>query len=278
MPRLSEILGLEPDLACRRALVVAFTGAGGKTSAMFVLVRELVDFRLVATTTTRLRDPRSEAGRPIDRVIVDQRLSRPADEGGPVRNFAPSRGAGALVLASAAEPGGQKLIGIHSSRVEALRAHSDFVLVEADGSRGLPVKAPAAWEPVVPDCADLVVGVVGLDCLGRPLGPEIAHRPEILGPLVGCAPGEPLGLEHLVRLARAPEGLFKGAPPSAFRAIVLNKADAAPPGEALALVEALVEGGAGAKVAIACSLRDGAGPIEIAALLIAERFVAKEPE
>jgi probable selenium-dependent hydroxylase accessory protein YqeC len=276
MPRLSELLGLATIPARRGALVLAFVGAGGKTSAMFALARELRDSRLVATTTTRLRDPRSETGRPIDRVVVDPRLADAVDEDGEVEDFAPRRGGGALVLASAAEQEGQKLIGIRPSRVGTLRAVADFVLVEADGSRGLPIKAPAAWEPVVPDCADLVVGLVGLDCLGEALGPEIAHRPEILGPLVGCAPGEPLGVDHLIRLARAAEGLFKGSPPSARRAILLNKADALQSDAVLALVDALVEGGVPAEIVIACSLRDGDGPKGIASRSSASRSSAKD--
>ncbi len=253
-PRLCEILGIRPDPAGRRAVVVALVGAGGKTSALFALARELRDFRVIATATTRLRDPRAETGRSFDRVAID----------GDAEGFAPRRGGGALVVASASEEEDRKLIGMDPSRVEALRESADFVLVEADGARGLSIKAPASWEPVVPGCADLVVGVVGLDCLGKAVGPGFAHRPEILGPLVGCAEGEPLRPEHLLRLARAPEGLFKGAPSGARRAIVLNKADAAPPETTRALVEALAEEDSPADAIVACSLRDGNGALEIA--------------
>jgi probable selenium-dependent hydroxylase accessory protein YqeC len=265
MPPLSDALRLRPDSARFHAFVIAFTGAGGKTSALFALARELVDYRVIATTTTKLRDPRLEAGRPIDSVIVERLLAEPAGEIGCARAFAPRQGSGALILASGVETEERKLVGIDPSQVEALRERCDFVLVEADGSRGLPIKAPAAHEPVVPGCADLVVGLIGLDCLGLALGPKAAQRSEILGPLIGCAEGMPIGPEHLLRLAASPMGLFKGAPPGARRAILLNQADAVSSGAALALVEALVEGQASADIVIACSLRDGYGACEIVA-------------
>lgn len=58
--------------------------------------------------------------------------------------------------------------GIHPSWIPALAQSWDFVLVEADGSRRLPVKAPAVYEPVIPPGTDLVVGVIGLDALAVP--------------------------------------------------------------------------------------------------------------
>ena len=57
------------------------------------------------------------------------------------------------------------------------RPDVDFVLIEADGSRMRPIKAPAEHEPVIPPGATLVVPVMGIDALDLPLA-EAAHRPE----------------------------------------------------------------------------------------------------
>jgi hypothetical protein len=46
-------------------------------------------------------------------------------------------------------------------------------LVEADGARGLLVKAPGLHEPTIPPCADLVCVLASLDAVGRPLGTEL---------------------------------------------------------------------------------------------------------
>jgi PadR family transcriptional regulator, regulatory protein AphA len=248
-----------------RALVVAFVGAGGKTSAMFALARELAGFRVIVTTTTRIFDPRREAGRDFNRVIVDP-SPRGSLEGNP--ELLPRADAGALVLASGLEEESGKLLGLDPARVEALRGSCDLILVEADGSRGLPIKAPAPDEPPIPPCADLVVGLIGLDCLGAALGPETAHRPELLASLLGCAPGSLLGPEQLLRLTRSPLGLFKDVPAGARRALILNKADAlqtdSGPGLVAGLVAALAEGRGAPHLVLATCLRED--PVRIVAM------------
>src|SRR5262249_33933581 len=63
------------------------------------------------------------------------------------------------------------------------------LLNEADGSRGLPFKAPASHEPAIPPETTLVVPVVGADVLGQTLDAEHVHRPEQIARLTGA----PLG-------------------------------------------------------------------------------------
>ena len=265
MKPLCASLDIRMDPARQGAFVIAFVGAGGKTSAIFTLARELREHRVIVTATTKLRDPRLEAGRNLDAVVVEKDLAERVGDAGVELAHTPRAGEGPLVLASAVEAGTLKFVGIHPDRVAGLRSACDFVLVEADGSRGLPVKAPTGNEPLLPDCADLVVGVMGLDCLGLPLGAGTAHRPDVLGALVGCASGELIRPQHLLRLARSPQGLFKGVPDGTRKAILLNKAELAPSGAAAALAEALVQKPEAADTAIACSLWDGGIACEIAA-------------
>ncbi len=144
-------------------------------------------------------------------------------------------GGAVLVSREGDEPG--KLKGIDPSWVPALRQDFDLVLVEADGSRQLPIKAPGPHEPVIPAGTDLVVGVLGLDGLGRPMDGQTVHRPERFAAITGCAAGAPIGWEHLAALLRHPEGLWKGA--SAARALLLNKADRAPKLPSLSQLRAL---------------------------------------
>ena len=190
--------------------------------------------RVAVTTTTKIRDPRFEVGRRFDEVVVDPRLASPRDAA--ARIAFPSL-EGTTVLASRAfdEEGAlsaghglgiqRKLDGIHPSRPSELALSFDLVLVEADGARGRSIKAPAEGEPVLPDDVDLVVALVGLDCLGAPLDERIAHRPELLGPLALCAPGDAIRPRHVAALLRSPVGLFKLCPPRARRVLLLNKAD-----------------------------------------------------
>jgi molybdenum cofactor cytidylyltransferase len=100
----------------------------------------------------------------------------------------------------------------------------DWVVVEADGSRMLPVKAPAAHEPVVPDQTGLLVPVVGIDALSGPIC-EVAHRPERVSAITGLAPEETLTPEALAALLTSSKGGLKHAPPVARVAVLINKVE-----------------------------------------------------
>lgn len=206
--------------------ILALSGGGGKTTTLFGLAGDLAarGARVLVTTTTRIRDPRAEGRR------IDGFLEIP---GPGAAAWASGEGAAALsggrgpvtVLCAGIEDG--KLVGLDPGIFPALAASDrwDAILVEADGAKMRPVKAPAPYEPVWPAGTTAALGVLGLDCLDRPLDDRVAHRPELLGALVGLVPGGTIGLGHLLRLARHPEGLFRGAPAGARRVLVLNKAD-----------------------------------------------------
>jgi len=208
--------------------LIALVGAGGKTSALFGLGEELAQdgARVLLTTTTHIYDPRLEEGRGFDLLVLDSALeSAGGQPGAELLACARPGGPRRIVLAARKEPGTGKLKGVHPDWVDHLAEAWDFVIVEADGAKRLPVKAPADHEPAVPARTGLVAGFIGLGCLGRPMDAATVHRPERFGPVAGCAPGEPILLEHLAALARSPHGLFKSAPEGARRALVLNQAD-----------------------------------------------------
>lgn len=61
---------------------------------------------------------------------------------------------------------------------------ADFVLVEADGAAGLPLKAHAPHEPVLPESCAKVICVVGASGIGKPIE-TVAHRPDRFAALCG---------------------------------------------------------------------------------------------
>lgn len=63
---------------------------------------------------------------------------------------------------------------------------ADYVLVEADGAKTLPLKAHAEHEPVIPACAGRTVCVVGVDGLGVPVS-QTCHRPQRFAQLAGVS-------------------------------------------------------------------------------------------
>jgi probable selenium-dependent hydroxylase accessory protein YqeC len=233
---LPELAALIEGASGAGTRVVSLVGGGGKTSAMFALGRLFTrrGLRVLAATTTRILDPETASereGRLFGKVVA---LGDPASrEGRKILSDAESP----LVLGSRHE--GEKLCGVDPAAIDAVADLFDLVIVEADGSRGLPIKAPASHEPVVPASSCAVIGVVGLDALGRPMNERVVHRPELFGPLVGCAHGERITAAHVARLAASPLGLFKGAPAKARRIVLLNKADLVASESATACREAI---------------------------------------
>lgn len=71
--------------------------------------------------------------------------------------------------------------------LDELAQRFDYVLAEADGSKRLPLKAHASWEPAIPAGAVNVVWAVGASGFGRPIS-ETVHRPELFCERCGCKP------------------------------------------------------------------------------------------
>jgi hypothetical protein len=114
--------------------------------------------------------------------------------------------------------GGSKLESLPPGELEAAAGVRmpaagayDLVLIEGDGSRGLPLKAWAAHEPVVPPFTTATVGVMPLRPLGQAASDRFIHRFPLFTALSGASEGEPLGPGHLVRVITGNRGLFTAA-------------------------------------------------------------------
>ena len=198
-----EQLGL--DMARRR--MVALVGAGGKTSTLYALARQAADSgrTVVVTTTTHiLRHP----GLPL------------VEEPTPERLRAALEGHGVVTVGTVFR--GDKLSG--AGTPEELRRAADVVLVEADGAKRLPLKAPAEYEPVIPPCADAVAAVAGMDAVGQAVG-AVCHRPERVCALLGAGAEHVLTPEDVALLLANPQGGRKGVGEAMAFRCVLNKAD-----------------------------------------------------
>ncbi|WP_303050873.1 selenium cofactor biosynthesis protein YqeC [uncultured Slackia sp.] len=86
-----------------------------------------------------------------------------------------------------------------------LKGAADYLLVEADGAKMLPLKAHAEHEPVIPECAKRTVCVVGIDGVGRPIS-QACHRAERFARLAGVSTADATTPEMVARVLEA-EGL-----------------------------------------------------------------------
>ena len=83
--------------------------------------------------------------------------------------------------------------------LDELAQRFDYVLAEADGSKRLPLKAHAAWEPVIPAGTANVVWVVGASGFGKPVD-EVVHRPELFRVRCGCEPTDAATPERVAQV------------------------------------------------------------------------------
>lgn len=147
--------------------VTAVIGSGGKTTLLRTLSRELPGTVILTTTTHIL---------PFEGVPL---LTAPTED--EVRAaLARSR---VLCLGTPAPEGKLTAPSLPFSLLEQL---ADYVLVEADGSRRLPLKAHAPHEPVIPANAQRVVLVVGADGFGKPIR-AVCHRSELYAARCGVS-------------------------------------------------------------------------------------------
>jgi probable selenium-dependent hydroxylase accessory protein YqeC len=206
---------------------VAVVGAGGKTSLIAALAREgrAAGLSVLVTTTTAMYDPRQRGDLSFDSFLEEapQGPLPPASVSFLATRFLPPR----------------KVGGPPPEALAGLAAWADLLLVEADGSRGLPLKAPAAHEPVLPPAVDVVIACVGLEALGRPARADLVHRLSDFLALTGRREGEPIDEDSLVELACREGGLFKGCGVTVRRLLCLGQADLLEGSRAEALARSL---------------------------------------
>jgi probable selenium-dependent hydroxylase accessory protein YqeC len=216
---------------------IAIVGAGGKTALMFALAEELgrEGKKVITSTTTKVWNRQA---RQAPHVVCTESSPSWRDELKERLAEKEHIFVGRCVLESG------KMDGLDCSDLDLLFREQEtaYLLVEADGAAGLPVKAPAAHEPVIPAAATLIVAVMGIEALGRRLSPEEVFRPEAVKDITGLHPGEVMTPKALAKLFLHPRGLFKGTPASAKRIAFLNKLDLVEKGEeAMKLAEEILD-------------------------------------
>lgn len=169
-------MGFAEQLSVTRG-VTAIIGGGGKTTLLYRLADELrAHGSVIVTTSTHIWPP--------EHLPFSERTGRVS---------------GVLCVGTPCDSG---KLAAPAQRFTELAQLAEFVLVEADGSAGRPLKAHLPHEPVIPENAAQVIAVVGLSGLGKPIG-IAAHRPERFAALAGAAPTDTATPEMVARVLNA---------------------------------------------------------------------------
>lgn len=146
--------------------ITAIIGSGGKTTLMLKLAEELSGKgKVIICTTTHIYPPENiiTLVSPSEKDILDA-----------------FRNENVVCIGKTAE---NNKLSSADIPFERLRRLADYIVVEADGSKHMPLKAHNKHEPVIPDCADKVILVVGISGIGRKIS-EVCHRPELYAEIV----------------------------------------------------------------------------------------------
>ena len=101
--------------------------------------------------------------------------------------------------AMAGIPEGEKIKSLSQKTYEKVCSFTDVVLVEADGSKRLPLKYPNASEPVIPENTDEIIVVCGLNAIGQK-AKDVCHRLELVEACLGIADETMITASHVQRL------------------------------------------------------------------------------
>ena len=204
-------------IRARRSLRLALVGAGGKTTAMFQLAHQMEPPVLVSTSThlgieqARLADAHFILVSPVKTAELKNRLVDGVNLfTGPVSEDNRTNGLADIDLDT-----------LHQLAEELACP----LLVEADGSRRLPLKAPAGHEPPIPPWVNTVAVVVGLSGLGIPLTADTVHRAERFAAVSGAEMGKPVTMPSIMRALAHPLGGLKNIPTGARKVVIFNQAD-----------------------------------------------------
>ncbi|WP_300456810.1 selenium cofactor biosynthesis protein YqeC [Desulfobacula sp.] len=201
--------------------VISIIGAGGKTSLMFRLAKELANSgnTVLTTTTTKILMPAPDQS---PETILAGSIEELVTKSTACLTRYPHFSAG-----HGYDPVLKKLNGFNRDTIDQLwrTALFDWIIVEADGAKRKPLKATNSHEPVVPEVTSHLVLVTGLDAVGLPLDDTHVHRADLFSQNTGVGLGDIID-EHAIATAIAIEIKKAGALGHPLKTLVfLNKAD-----------------------------------------------------
>ncbi len=201
--------------------IISLIGAGGKTTLMFSLAKELIDSgkTVLTTTTTKIFMPNPDQS-PF--TIIESAVGELVKKSKSCLNRYPHFSAG-----SRHDPVTGKLNGFGQDIIDQLEKANlfDWIIVEADGAKRKPLKATDSHEPVIPRGTTHLILVTGLDAVGKTLEDKYVHRAKLFSENTGLPLGETIK-EQSVAISIAIEiKKAKALGHPFFNIVFLNKAD-----------------------------------------------------
>jgi probable selenium-dependent hydroxylase accessory protein YqeC len=211
------------QFAFRPHALVNFVGGGGKTILIHKLMEEYYSRGPVLyTTTTRIHPPDPREGGVVistDNLDLLKIMLGRIVGGGASRSY--------KLVATRHYMSPNLLRGLPPDFDNTLDRESFALLLnEADGAAGYSIKLPRENEPVLMERAEYLVPVIGIDCLYRPMGPDVLFRWRDYAERFSLRAGERLTPELAARILMHEQGVCRGWKPGITIVPFINKVDA----------------------------------------------------
>jgi probable selenium-dependent hydroxylase accessory protein YqeC len=177
--------------------VISVVGAGGKTSLIMYLAEYLKGRKVVSASTKMYKPDRNWPS------YIDEPYLWSGDN---------------EVIIAAKRTIDQKISDINPFTKEA---GYDYWLIEADGSRGLPLKGWGPEEPVIIDETSVTIGIVDMTTLGMPVSVQTIFRPEAFKAMTSVK--DKITIRNLEDIIVHKDGLFKKS--KGRRILLINKVE-----------------------------------------------------
>ena len=199
--------------------LVAWVGAGGKSTLIFTLAKTLFTNCVITTSTHFGSDQIYNADHYTEIKSIEDISSLGLE------NFVGTH----LITGSESKFEAGKITGLSEEPLILLFSKCKKltlpVFIEADGSKMKPIKAPAGHEPAIPGGVNKVCVVIGLSAINQPITSETVHRPELIANILNKQLGEQITWEDVYELAINESGSQKSIPCSAEKYLFLHQSD-----------------------------------------------------
>lgn len=185
------IKDLSKKFSIKKSDIISITGSGGKTTLMESLGEELKNYgRVLITSSSKIRRPQNEH---IDYIFDSFSSYRKVEEDK------------VLVAMGELDKKTNKFYAISQEQIESIRDDFDYIIIEADGCRNLPLKMWKSHEPVIYSISSKVICVFSAKVIGRKVEEDFIYNYEDFNKLIER---EYVDKEVFLKLIRSKPGPF----------------------------------------------------------------------
>lgn len=193
-----------------RGDIISIVGSGGKTSMLFSLARELKNsFNVLITTSTKIFIPNPE-----DYDYLYTNVDSFMEDGA-------GHVCGITVVSGGFDSLNNKLLGMDDNDLGKISDKFDIVIIEADGSRNLPLKGWKQNEPPVLSKTNKTIGIIPISIMDKLIDESFIYGFEEFKKLLGGA--RYIDCKAIRKICFHREGLFKNSRGERF--LFINQAD-----------------------------------------------------